>query len=263
MHAIVFVVAGAALLLSGLPAAAQNAVAEHTAELTSLRTAVKNIDARTRTDAIHRIWRVGVASSDLSVKKQALDMLREPIGSDFDQIRLPAAYAIAEIANSTPDGSVKTHALQQLGPVLKAGQVPVRDFAILVVDTIAGGGASQAVSGAAVTALSEPINSGNNAVRMPAIFSLVRIAGDCRYEDVCSQAINLLLRPMASQAAAGGIEVRMLAVAAMERIAVNSGSAATKGQAMGLLQSESGRRWEPEAVRRAQAAVAAIKASMK
>lgn len=62
----------------------------------------------------------------------------------------------------------------------------------------------------------------------------------------------------------GGMEVRMMTVAAVERIGVESSEAGAKGKAMGVLQSYAGKSaWEPEAKRRAAEAVAAIQNSMK
>jgi hypothetical protein len=50
-----------------------------------------------RTDALHRVWRVGVMSIDPQVKREALDLLAEPANSSLDQIRMAAMYAISEI----------------------------------------------------------------------------------------------------------------------------------------------------------------------
>ncbi|HEV2960243.1 MAG TPA: hypothetical protein VG649_00340 [Candidatus Angelobacter sp.] len=76
--------------------------------------------------------------------------------------------------------------------------------------------------------------------------------------------MDLLVAPLDSNALIGGMEVRMMAVAAVECIGVECSETTTKVKAMGLLQSYTGKStWEPEAKRRAEQAVAAIQSSMK
>jgi hypothetical protein len=60
------------------------------------------------------------------------------------------------------------------------------------------------------------------------------------------------------------MEVRLMAVVAVERIGVEASETAAKAKAMGVLQSSINREsWEPEARKRATEAVASIQASMK
>lgn len=76
--------------------------------------------------------------------------------------------------------------------------------------------------------------------------------------------MDLLVAPLDSNALIGGMEVRMMAVAAVERIGVECSETTAKAKAMGLLQSYVGKStWESEAKRRAEQAVAAIQSSMK
>jgi hypothetical protein len=76
--------------------------------------------------------------------------------------------------------------------------------------------------------------------------------------------LDLLVAPLDSNALIGGMEVRMMAVAAVERIGVECSETTAKAKAMGLLQSYVGKStWESEAKRRAEQAVAAIQSSMK
>src|SRR5882672_13242 len=84
------------------------------AELISLREKVASPDTRTRVEATHRAWALGLATSDPEIKIAALQLLAEPVGSASDHIRMPAMYAMAEIANSSGDTKVKTCALELL-----------------------------------------------------------------------------------------------------------------------------------------------------
>lgn len=240
----------------------QPTLSQDVAELTRLTPAIKNgADSRQRNDALHRVWRVGVTSIEPQVKLQAINLLAEPANSGFDQVRMPAMYAISEIARTTIDANVKTIAIARLANPLKAAQVPVRLHAVSIVEAITANSSSVEVTMAAVNALAEPIGSGNNGVRMPAMMSLVRIVGNCAHEPACNKGIDLLLQPLRSTAGSGGMEVRMLAVANMEQLAINSVSASARGKVMGLLMAESARgHWEPEAVARVQVAVKAIQA---
>jgi hypothetical protein len=77
-------------------------------------------------------------------------------------------------------------------------------------------------------------------------------------------ALDLLVAPLDSSAMIGGMEVRMMAVVAVERIGVEASETAAKAKAMGLLQCYANKgSWEPEARRRAQEGVTAIQNSMK
>ena len=117
---------------------------------------------------------------------------------------------------------------------------------------------------AAVKALASPVRSGNNGVRIPAINAIVR-AVEGGHSDAASQAaLELLVAPLDSNAAIGGMEVRMMALAAVEKVGLRAPEIGTKARAMGLLQSYAGKSsWEPEAKRRAQDAATNIQNSMK
>jgi hypothetical protein len=254
-------------LLSAAAAAQGNAnprSAGQIAELISLREKVASPDTRTRVDATHRVWAVGLATADPEIKLTALQLLAEPVGSSSDHIRMPAMYAMAEIAGSTADNRVKTKALELLVEPLRAGQVPVRDVAVDVVNNIVNSADRNAIAPAALHALGDPVRSGNNGVRIPAINAIVNAVKGSHNEAAYLAALDLLMSPLDSNAAIGGMEVRMMAVVAVERIGVESSETAAKAKAMGILQSYVGKSgWEPEAKRRAEEAVAAIQNSMK
>ena len=112
---------------------------------------------------------------------------------------------------------------------------------------------------ASVKALAEPVRSGNNGVRIPAINALVRAVEGRGHTPSYQAAIDLLVAPLDSNAAIGGMEVRMMAVAALERIGREAPDIGTKAKAMGLLQAYASRSgWEPEARKRAQEGAARI-----
>jgi len=198
------------------------------------------------------------------VKLSALKLLAEPVGSASDHIRMPAVYAIAEIANSTEDPRVKIQALNTLGEPLQAGQVPIRDAAIDAVNSITRSGRQNDVALTAVKALGAPVRSGNNGVRIPAINAIVRAVEAGPGDAACQAALDSLIAPLDSAAAIGGMEVRMMAVVAVERVGLTASEIGTKARAMGLMQSYGSKGgWEPEAQRRAQQAASNIQNSMK
>lgn len=234
------------------------------AELAGLKDKVANSYTNTRVAATHKVWTIALASPFPEVKMRALDLLEEPAGSSSDHIRMPAIYAMAEIANSTEDVRVKILALAKLREPLQASQVPIRDAAIDAVNIIARSGDRDKVALAAVQALAAPVNSGNNGVRIPAINAIVRALEHCGNDAAFSAALDLLVAPLESMAMIGGMEVRMMAVAAAEKIGLNAPEAKTKAKAMGLLHSYAAKSgWEPEARERAQQAAARIQAGMK
>lgn len=244
--------------------AANPRAATQIAELTALKERVANLDTRTRVEATHRIWTIGLTTADPEIKLTALQLLTAPLGSSSDHIRMPAMYAIAEIAGSTTDTRVKIKALELLGEPIRASQVPVRDVAVDVVNSIVQSSDRGAIAPAALQVLGEAVRSGNNGVRIPAINAVVNAVKGSHSEAAYQSALDLLVAPLESNAVIGGMEVRMMAVAAVERIGMESSDTAAKGKAMGLLQSYAGRgTWEPEAKRRAEEAVAAIQSSMK
>ena len=254
----------AAVLMTGQHASSQSSVGTQLAELTKLKDRVANLDTRTRVDATHRVWAIGLSSLHSEVKMTALELLGEPVGSASDHIRMPALYAIAEIANSTDEAQVRIKALTMLREPLQAEQLPIRDAAIDAVNLITRSGNRSGVALAAVRELAAPANSGNNGVRIPAINAVVRAVEGSRSDDAYSAAIDVLIPPLQSAALIGGMEVRMMAVAAVEKIGVEAAEVRTKAKAMGLLQSYAAKgSWEPEAKRRAEEAAASIQASMK
>src|SRR2546423_3887093 len=87
------------LSVAATPQTANSHSATQIAELISLRERVANPDTRTRVEATHRVWAVGLATTDSEIKLTALQLLAEPVGSSSDHIRMPAMYAMAEIAS--------------------------------------------------------------------------------------------------------------------------------------------------------------------
>jgi hypothetical protein len=88
---------------------------------------------------------------------------------------------------------------------------------------------------------------------MPAINALVQaVVG--RMDSAASQAaMDLLVGPLDSSAAIGGMEVRMKAVAAMEKIGIDANDLKAKAKAMGRLETYTEKdSWEPEARARAR-----------
>ena len=234
------------------------------AELTSLRLKVSNMDTRTRVDAMHRVWSIGVASGRSDVKLTALDLLKEPVGSSSDHIRMPAIYALADIAASSGDSSVKIAALNALKEPMGSEQVPARDVAIDAVNAIVRSGRPSDLAEAAVRILTPAVRSGNNGVRIPAINAIVRAVERSQNVAAYNLAIEVLAGPLDSSAMIGGIEVRMMALAALERVGVDATDLGTKAKAMGLAQSYSTRGgWEAEARKRASEAAAAIQRTLK
>ena len=234
------------------------------AELIALKDKVANAETRVRVEALHRVWSIALASPESEVKLTALGLLLEPAGSASDHIRMPAVYAIAEIANSSDDTQVKSRALTSLAEPLQAGQVPIRAVAIDAVNSITRSGKSGQVSLAAVTALGPAVRSGNNGVRIPAINAVVRAVEGSGNTAAYQAAIDVLVAPLESNAAIGGMEVRMMAIAAMEKVGLDATDVSTKAKAMGMLRAYGARgSFEPEARRRAEAAAARIEASLK
>jgi hypothetical protein len=252
------------LLLAAAPGSGQTSDAGGLSQLIALRDKVGDADTRVRVSALHRVWSIALASGDPEVKLTALGLLGDPVGSASDHIRMPAVYAIAEIANSARDSRVKLRALEALAEPLRASQVPIRDVAIDAVNSITRSAGDAAVAQAAVRALGPPVRSGNNGVRIPAINALVR-AVEGSGDPVASQAaLDLLVAALDSSAMIGGMEVRMMAVAAMEKIGLGISDVGAKAKAMGLLQAYASRGgWEAEARTRAQDAARAIEATLR
>lgn len=251
-------------LLTGSPAFSQSSLGAQLGELATLKAQMGNAETRTRVEALHRVWAIGLASPHSEVKLGALGLLQDPVGSALDHIRMPAVYAIAEIANSTEDVQVKMRALATLSEPLQASQVPIRDVAIDAVNSITRSGRHHDVALAALRVLGPAVRSGNNGVRIPAINAIVRAVEQIQDDRAHQAALDLLVAPLDSIAAIGGMEVRMMAVVAVERIGLDASTIGTKAKAMGLLQGYAARSaWEPQAKRRAQEAASRIQESIK
>jgi hypothetical protein len=243
---------------------AQGDLGAQLAELASLRNNIRNPDTRIRVSAFHRAWSIAMSWEAVEVKLNAIDLMTEPVRSASDHIRLPAVYAIAEIANSSSDQRVKLRALQALREPIRAAQLPIRNAAIDALNSIMRERGEADLANEAVSLLSEPVRSGNNGVRIPAINALVRSVLHSKNEQPYNAAIDLLVSPLDSMAMIGGMEVRMMAVVAMEEIGADAPSVATKAKAMGLMQSYANKSiWEPEARKRAADAATKIQSTIK
>lgn len=253
-----------ALGLTPSTVTAQAAQADALAELIALGSKVGAAETRVRVDAFHRVWTIGVSAGDAPTKLAALKLLREPIGSSSDHIRMPAMYAAVDIAGSTDDIQVKLDALAALAEPMQASQVPVRDVAIDAVNQIVGSNSDARLAAAAVRALTPALASGNNGVRLPAINAVARAVRQGGDDRACEMALDALVGPLESGAMIGGMEVRMMAVVAVEKIGLHATGVGSKAKAMGMLQGYAAKDgWEPEARRRASDAAAAIRSRLQ
>jgi hypothetical protein len=252
-----------ALVLAGIAAHAQSAAGSQLMDLERLRAKVKDPDTRTRVEAFHQVWSTALNSESPDVKLLALELMREPVASASDHIRIPAVYAIAEIANSTSDVPVKSKALAALREPMIASQLPIRLAAIDALNSMMRASNSGAVALDAIQLLGEPVRSGNNGVRIPAINAVAHIAESSNDNRVYSAAIDLMKAPLDSMAMIGGMEVRMMAVVAVERLGLEATEVSTKAKASGMLQSYAEKEsLEPEMRRRAAEGAARIQKSM-
>lgn len=256
-----------ALFSALLPAAllqAQAADAVQMAELTTLGDQIRNASTRVRVAATHRVWTIGLTSSRPETKVMALELLKEPVDSASDHIRMPAVYAVAEIAASSSDVQVKRRALEALRAPLNSGQEPIRTVAVDALNAIVRSGSTRDLAVTAVALLAMPVRSAVNAVRMPAINAIVHSVENSQDKAACDAALDLLVEPLKSMAPSGGMEVRMMAMAAVERIGVDTDDVGIKAKAMGLAQTYAANQgWESEARARASDAAAAIRATIK
>lgn len=256
-----FFVAFVTLILTG-STLAQNSTMTQLAELIGLKDKIKNADTRTRVDAFHRVWTIALESQSPEVKMTALGLMAEPVGSSSDHIRMPAVYAIAEIANSTNDAQVKMKALSTLREPVVAGQLPIRIAVVDAINQIRWNTAGD-LPLEAVKLLGEPLRSGNNGIRIPAINAIVRTVEQSNNDRAYSAALDQLVAPLESAAMIGGMEIRMMAVVAVERIGMEATEVTTKAKAMGMMQSYANKGgWEPEAKKRAGEAAMKIQNSM-
>lgn len=250
-------------LLTGGTVVGQGAAGAQLTELASLADKVRDPDTRTRVAAFHRAWTIALSSQDSEVKLRALELMSEPAGSASDHIRMPAVYAVAEVANSASDQRVKLKALATLREPLHATQLPIRIAAIDAVNSIVCAGGNSDLVSAALSLLAEPIRSTNNGVRIPAINAVVRVVEHAGSAHNYHEALDLLVAPLNSMAAIGGMEVRMMAVVAVERIGLQAPEMASKSKAMGLLETYANKEnWEPEARRRAREASTRVQNSI-
>jgi hypothetical protein len=257
-----FLAAFIVLILSG-SVLAQNSAMTQLAELIGLKDKIKNSDTRTRVEAFHRVWTIALESDSSEVKMTALGLMAKPLGSSSDHIRMPAVYAIAEIANSTNDTPVKMKALSTLREPIVSGQLPIRIAVVDAINQIRWTSASD-LPLEAVKLLGEPVRSGNNGIRIPAINAIVRTVEQSNNDRAYSAALDQLVAPLDSAAPIGGMEVRMIAVVAVERIGMEATEVATKAKAMGMMQSYANKgSWEPEAKKRASEAALRIQNSTK
>jgi hypothetical protein len=248
-------------LIMGVLVIACNAQAQgFQSELESLRKAVASPDTRTRVSATHTVWNIGLNSVASADKILALQLLKEPVGSASDQIRIPAVYAIAEIANSSNDVRVKQAALQSLAETMNSDQLVIRDIAMDAINSIVRETAQTDVIAEQIVALlKQPLNSGNNGARMPAINSLVHAIVGAGNERASIRAIDLLALPLHSEALIGGMEVKMMAIRAIDRIATDASQEFTKLKAIDMLEAFSNKSTtEPEARAFAASAIANI-----
>ncbi len=217
---------------------AQGELAEQMAQLRSQRSAVASGDTQVRVPASYVVKSIALSSDHSEVKLEALRLLREPIGSSSDHIRMPAIYAAVDIANSSDDLEVERNALNSLLEPISAGQVPIQDVAIDALNLIlSDSNNTNALIMAALHLLSEPVNSGNNGVRMPAINAILRVVEGTGIEAGYSRALDLLKYPINSRSLIGGLEIRFLAIEAVERIGVEAETRGTKRKAMELLRN--------------------------
>jgi hypothetical protein len=94
--------------------------------------------------------------------------------------------------------------------------------------------------------------------------ALVTVLRASQHQPAFEAALDLLLAPLESGAAVGGMETRMMAVVAVERIGVASPDVVTKAKALGLMRTYVlNTTWETEARLRAKDAASRIESSMK
>ncbi len=252
------------VLLTSSLAFGQAATGTQLAELISLKSKVSDPDTRTRVTAFHRVWQIALSSDNSEVKTTALGLMAEPVASASDHIRMPAVYAIQDVANSTDDLQVKLKALSILREPMIASQLPIRLAAIDGINDMTRVSRAGDFTVAAVAMLGEPIRSGNNGVRIPAINAVMMAVHGCNDNRAYTKALDLMTAPLDSMAMIGGMEVRMMAVVAVERIGTEATDIGIKAKAMGMLQAYAAKdQWEPEARKFASEAASRIQASMK
>jgi hypothetical protein len=159
---------------------------------------------------------------------------------------------------------VKTRALELLAGPLQAAQVPIRIAAIDAVNSIVNNADAKEIGLPAVRALDPCVRSGNNGVRIPAVHAVAHAVKGSGSPAAYQAAMESLSAAMDSNAMIGGMEVRMMAVAALESIGVDASDIQIKGQVLGLLKLHAEKaQWEPEARNRAAVAATAVQNSIR
>lgn len=210
--------------------------------LEAQRENVADSETRVRVPAMYAVKELALASEHSPVKIKALTLLEEPVGSSSDHIRLPAIYAIAEVANSTEDPEVKLKAIQALREPFGSEQLVARNVAAQGVNLILARvdrteASSVALMTAALNLLRRSADSGNNGARMPAISAVWNTVAGCGVDRVYSLALDVLQNPIESRSLIGGLEVRFMAIEAVERIGVEAKALDVKEKAVRLLGS--------------------------
>jgi hypothetical protein len=253
--------AAMAVALGG-EAAAQSELGREMELLEAQRSNVNNSQTSVRVAAMYAIKDIALTTMHSPVKVKALSLLEGPVGSASDHIRLPAVYAIAEVANSADDPDVKLKALQSLAEPFGSEQLVARNVATdglnLIMSHVDKTQASAVdVMTTALNLLLRAADSGNNGARMPAINSVWNTVAGCKVDRVYSLALDVLRRPIESRSMIGGMEVRFMAIEAIERIGVETKTLEIKEKAIQLLGGV------PDTDKsRAQAATKRIYASM-
>ena len=136
--------------------------------------------------------------------------------------------------------------------------------AIDALNAIVRSGATRDLGKVAVMLLAAPVRSATNGVRMPAINAIVRAVEGSQDVRTHDAALDQLVQPLGSDAQIGGMEVRLMALAAVHRIGLDATAVAIKERAVKVAQSHAlGGTWEDEARDLASDAAAAIRATIK
>ena len=99
---------------------------------------------------------------------------------------------------------------------------------------------------------------------MPAINAIVRAVEGSQDVSTYDAALDQLVQPLGSDAQIGGMEVRLMALAAVQRIGLDATAVAIKEKAVKVAQSYAlGGTWEDEARDLASDAAASIRATIE
>jgi hypothetical protein len=160
---------------------------------------------------------------------------------------------------------VKRKALSTLREPMIASQVTIRDAAVDAVNQIMADPRAAEVATDAINLLGKAVRSGNNGVRIPAINAVLLAVRSSSFDvPACESAIRVLNAPLESEAMIGEMEVRLMAVAAIERIGIGVSGTGMKAKGMGLLMAYANKdSWEPEARKLSSDAASRIQATMR